>query len=41
MRFVVAFGHTIYSFGARPLIRTRRSQEFVVLFGPDRAGEWS
>jgi hypothetical protein len=39
-RFVIAFGHTIYSFGLRPLVRRTWSDDFVVLFGPDRQQSW-
>lgn len=41
-RFVVAFGHTIHSFGRAPLYKRVHSNRFVVLLGRERTpGEWS
>jgi hypothetical protein len=41
-RFVIAFGHTIYSFGFSPILKRVRSDDFVVLFGREQTpGRWS
>lgn len=41
-RFVLAFGHTIHSFGRAPLYKRVHSSDFVVLLGREQtAGQWS